>query len=281
MKKLVILLALVTSFLWIGSAAAITVDGYFSTDWGFDSYQGFNPGESAGDEVTGQSGNIYWWEEDSTSSYLGPGWGGEIMDVEGLYASIADGYFNFLIISGIRGSINQNLPDRYYEPGDILITLSNGKQYAIETTGYHFTLDSSGYVESIETSGLAGDVYDVSAGAASMQNGLASWAGKDDNQDPTQIHTIIRDPLVNLESDFIFLQPDNDLHSYIEGRIALSLLDLSGAEWINLHFADSCGNDGGTTPNAPVPEPATMLLFGIGLCGLAVVGRKRLVKSER
>lgn len=44
------------------------------------------------------------------------------------------------------------------------------------------------------------------------------------------------------------------------------------------HFTIGCGNDNlmgkGTTPT---PEPATMLLFGFGLIGLAGVGRRKLI----
>jgi hypothetical protein len=46
------------------------------------------------------------------------------------------------------------------------------------------------------------------------------------------------------------------------------------------HYTYQCGNDNlmgsGTTP---VPEPATMLLFGTGLIGLAGLGRKKFRKS--
>ncbi len=44
-------------------------------------------------------------------------------------------------------------------------------------------------------------------------------------------------------------------------------------------YAPWCDNDiiGGGT--APVPEPATMLLFGTGLAGLATIGRKKMKRD--
>jgi len=58
----------------------------------------------------------------------------------------------------------------------------------------------------------------------------------------------------------------------------LSFLDPNTA--FTLHFTQECGNDllRGYGNTAPVPEPATMILFGFGLIGLAGIGRKNMKK---
>jgi len=51
----------------------------------------------------------------------------------------------------------------------------------------------------------------------------------------------------------------------------------SGTEFIS-HFTMECGNDN-LMGSSSVPEPSTMLLFGTGFLGLAMIGRKKLFKK--
>lgn len=59
-------------------------------------------------------------------------------------------------------------------------------------------------------------------------------------------------------------------------------VDFAGFDGISefgFHWTMSCANDVIEGGAAPVPEPATMLLFGTGLIGLSVTGRKKFRRS--
>jgi hypothetical protein len=76
-------------------------------------------------------------------------------------------------------------------------------------------------------------------------------------------------------------------HDFLTFNVALSGTTWSGTTWslldagsagLGFHWAMTCGND--TIEGfAPVPEPATVVLFGAGLAGAAALRRRRARKA--
>jgi hypothetical protein len=251
-------------FLSANSARAYTIDGNLG-DWGVD------PSTPGAEDWVPNPG-IYYEEEDTTSDFLDPGWGGQIFDSEAFYLTWDDTNLYLALVTGFPNSSTGVLYNsKYYSAGDIAIDFGvNGTyEYGIEI-GSHSP--EYAYPESWWAySGTQGDIYkDI------------TWRYSDDVPGaPINMHYTGTPPTLvgsvlggEIEFQYLNSYPNGDPlydHWVVEMSIDRGVFGDDWDNYMRAHWTQTCSND---ITNVTTPEPMSLVLFGTGAIGI-LFGLKR------
>ncbi len=203
----------------------------------------------------------------------------QVWDLEGFFLNGSElqvvGGFDF------KNGVTEN--NTYYGIGDIFLdTNGNYKPFAYTSDeranknvnnnfGYEYVLD-------IDVAGGTYNVYSLSG-----DDVMTTVFYNDVNGNSNPWRYVSGGTLVGTANhDLTYEDNLSDSAVGFEGgtHYALDGLDLGflNGQDFTAHLTMSCGNDNLMGSTAPVPEPATIILMGFGLIGIAGFGRKHLKK---
>ncbi len=190
--------------------------------------------------------------------------GGEFYDLEAFNVA-SDDDFLYLSITNSFGYQQEQ-----FRLGDLFIGVGDNKySYAVDlqaggANGGLFAVDSWNYIQDDPYSYYSYDDIREAAGAheinsGSLLGGVSSMMTFEEN-----LETAYMNPSIANGDTYIW-----------ELKIDRSLINGGDFSNLSFHVNVGCGNDLMETTYSAVPEPATMLLFGLGLLGGAIQKRRK------
>jgi hypothetical protein len=192
------------------------------------------------------------------------GEGGEKFDLEGFHFAMENNTVHLALTNSFGYSAYSTGWDQTYRQGDIFFGF-NGEyyQYAIDISeGKLYEVDS--YVGIPDKPGTYHDYPAIANAAGGWEIQSGTYLG-----DVDFTMTFWDD----LETDF--LQPGNGDTYVWEFAFDASLVGgFAGSNSISFHTTLECGNDIINESYNVIPEPITMILFGLGLIGAGAIRKK-------